>query len=176
MSRRSRVGATTRSSCARSAITRPSAAQSKSAACDDGAHTSARSPIGAPRPRTSCSTASTTVVVLPVPGGPHTRYGALRARPSTMAHTARHCSGLLPTFGLKGPRAEVTMRGGSSAAGAAAAGVGKSSDGGSALAARVTPRWKRRSGARSSRKRTSTRAPGRWAFAKSARKLRPTVS
>ena len=81
------------------------------------AHTSARKPIGAPRPRTSCSTASTTVVVLPVPGGPHTRYGAARARPSTMAHTARHCSGLLPTFGLKGPRAAVTMRAGKSRGG-----------------------------------------------------------
>lgn len=40
----------------------------------------------------TCLMASTRVTVLPVPGGPKTRYGAGRDIPVTMCVTALHCS------------------------------------------------------------------------------------
>ncbi len=43
----------------------------------------------------TCLMASTIVTVLPVPGGPNTRYGAGLDVPATMWHTALYCSGFL---------------------------------------------------------------------------------
>ena len=42
----------------------------------------------------TCFMASTTVTVLPVPGGPKTRYGAGREVPETIWRTAENCSSL----------------------------------------------------------------------------------
>lgn len=48
----------------------------------------------------TCAAASTSVLVLPVPGGPNSTKGSLPDVPATMQRTAWACSGLLPTLAL----------------------------------------------------------------------------
>mmetsp|Transcript_35813 Transcript_35813/g.90773 ORF Transcript_35813/g.90773 Transcript_35813/m.90773 type:complete len:215 (-) Transcript_35813:218-862(-) len=91
--------AISRSICMGSLITALSFSHSTSAAVLVGAATSTRNG-GRTGPRTHCSTASTMVVVLPVPGGPKMMYGTCRPWPPTTAATAMHCCGLPCTEGL----------------------------------------------------------------------------
>lgn len=49
----------------------------------------------------TCLIASTIVTVLPVPGGPNTKYGAGFDTTVTMLHTAVFCSGFFSSFKSK---------------------------------------------------------------------------
>eukprot|EP00967_Tisochrysis_lutea_P071756 scaffold95460_cov32-Tisochrysis_lutea.AAC.3 len=96
--------ATTRISSVRGASTSARRQQIKLAAALVGAHTrmwnllmslealeTPASVVGC-RKRAHCRMASTSVVVFPVPGGPKSTYGTLRAGARTIAATACRCS------------------------------------------------------------------------------------